>query len=56
MPRPRDLMGARGWRLLLARNPTEGRMGWIAAALDDPAILWDKYTAEEFVMIRRVVD
>lgn len=51
-----NFMGAKGWRLILARIPTEGRMGWIAAALADRAIVWDKYTAEEFVMIRRVVD
>jgi hypothetical protein len=51
-----NLMGAQGWRLITARAPSSGRMGWIAASLQDDAIVWEKYTAEEFLMMRRVLE
>lgn len=51
-----NLLGAQGWRLITTRVPSPGRMGWIAAALKDDAIVWEKYTAEEFLLMRRVID
>lgn len=51
-----NLMGAQGWRVITTREPSSGRMGWIAAALTDEAIIWENYVAEEFLMTRRVLD
>lgn len=51
-------MGAQGWRLVSEREVSEGRMGWIVAALaaDGERASLDNYHGAEFLMMREVRD
>lgn len=53
-----NLMGAQGWRLVSEREVSEGRMGWIVAALaaDGERASLDNYHGAEFLMMREVRD
>lgn len=51
-----NIMGAQGWKLVSERQPSPGRMGWVAAALHDDLVHPERFEATEFLMMRAVRD
>ena len=51
-----NIMGAQGWRLVSERQPSPGRMEWVASGLHDDRVLPQSYEATEFLMMRVVQD